>query len=133
MKLRKRFAGNVIMRTEVYKDLKQPPASGKIHTGEVLRICLEHTLDEACYSGLDREILDASNINQVVSKEYRRASGGQSENIPILMVPQIRIWKFNGVLLIAYSMSRSSPAFHDVLAGVLPQLCQKFHLHLAGH
>jgi hypothetical protein len=79
-------------------------------------------LDENCYPGLDREILDASNVDQVVSKEYRRVSGRQSENIPILMVPQIWIWKFNGVLLTAYSMSRSSPAFRNVPAGVLPQL-----------
>jgi hypothetical protein len=44
-----------------------------------------------------------------VSKEYRRTSGTDSEKTPLLMMSQFWLWRFDQVLLSAYSMSFELP------------------------
>ncbi|KAH4935933.1 hypothetical protein HBI23_055640 [Parastagonospora nodorum] len=47
--------------------------------------------------------LEARNKDQIVSKEYLRTFGGDITDCPILMVPQIWLWRMDDVLLSAFS------------------------------
>lgn len=70
---------------------------------EDVGIYLEQTLDESYYPSLDRKSLEARNKDQVVSKEFLRTSGGSIADCPILMVPQLWLWKMDNTLLSACS------------------------------
>ena len=75
-------------------------------------IQVARTLDEAYYPSLDQEVLKTRNEDQVVSKECRKLSNGElvfKDIIPILMVPQLWIWKFEDHILSAYSAPGKNP------------------------
>ena len=71
-------------------------------------IQIARTLDEAYYPSLDQEVLKTRNHDQVVSREYRNGLV-ESEDRPILMVPQFWIWKFEDHILSAYSTLGKNP------------------------
>jgi hypothetical protein len=66
-------------------------------------IFLERTLDEAYFPSMDDDFFRTRNKDQVVSKEYRKTMGKDHENAPILIVPQLWLWKMNSVLTTACS------------------------------
>lgn len=70
-------------------------------------IHLERTLDEAYYLGLSSADLEFRNKDQVVSRMFRKAG----REAPILMVPQLWLWKVGGLIISAYSMTRESEIF----------------------
>ena len=79
---------------------------------------LERTLDEAYYPGLTRKTLERRNHDQIVShcgEDFDRYSANEvvtaNTNAPILMVPQLWLWKIGNILISAHSMTRASDTF----------------------
>ncbi|CAN9243934.1 unnamed protein product [Alternaria alternata] len=98
------------------KTSKKLPAS-KYGFGDrtLLGICLDRTLDEAYFPGMDEMFFDKRNIDQVVSRVWRRSSDPSNSSkdadttrAPILMVPQMWLWQYESVLLSAYSSKQVS-------------------------
>ncbi|KAI0186440.1 hypothetical protein EV127DRAFT_514460 [Xylaria flabelliformis] len=66
----------------------------------------ERTIDETYFPSLSAKTLDHRNENQVVSRETKKVthSGSADEDqVPMLMVPQLWIWRFDQLVLSAYS------------------------------
>jgi hypothetical protein len=63
---------------------------------------LERTLDEAYFPGLNAAELKARNLDQVVSSECKGRSGLSEEDIPILIVPQLWLWRFGTLVISAH-------------------------------
>lgn len=74
---------------------------------------------------MEREYLDARNKDQVVTKEYKRTHGPFDNPAPILMVPQLWLWKLDRVLISAYSMTRDS----DIFSQIHSRHCGRFYSH----
>jgi hypothetical protein len=88
---------------------------------------VERTLDEAYYPGLSRKDLDDRNKNQVVTRELLIGTDDRSgfrdlshsewgsdelyDDIPVLMVPQLWIWKFDHYIVSAYSAGEKPLSF----------------------
>jgi hypothetical protein len=103
---------NFKRKRRIYENTRQFSFSTKDPSGlEVREICLEPTLDEAYFPGMDAKFFETRNNEQVVSREYRRTSEKDDEKIPILMVPQFWLWRVDNILLSAYSMTTLSPVF----------------------
>lgn len=86
---------------------------------------IERTLDEAYLPSMDHEYLQARNEDQVVTKEWKRTRGTWDDNAPILIVPQIWLWKLDRVLVSSYSMTRES----DIFSEVDGRHCGEFYSH----
>lgn len=73
----------------------------------------ERTLDEAYYPSLDEKALKVRNNDQVVSRECESLLGASQlcndSEKPILMVPQIWIWKCKNYIISAQSSSPKTP------------------------
>ena len=69
---------------------------------------LERTLDEAYYPGISAEDLERRNEDQVVSRKRHTAAAPPDETAPILMVPQLWLWRMGNVVVSATSMTRDS-------------------------
>jgi signal transduction histidine kinase len=72
-----------------------------------LGVYSDRTLDEAYYPSLPYAFLKERNTTQVVQKQFRRIAGrDQYRNLsePILMVPQLWLWRINDYLLSSNSM-----------------------------
>jgi hypothetical protein len=78
---------------------------------------LERTLDEAYYPGLSRKALKVRNNDQVVTHnkddfgsfdKRENGSEGVDEEAPILMVPQLWLYKLGNVVVSAYSMPQGT-------------------------
>jgi hypothetical protein len=95
--------GRVSHERQVHGCLRSLPGYGGGALDEEVGICLEQTLDESFYPSLDKMSLEARNKDQIVSKEYLRTFGGDITDCPILMVPQIWLWRMDDVLLTAFS------------------------------
>jgi hypothetical protein len=101
-----------------YDEMRQSSFPSKNPSGPEIRgICLEPTLDEAYFPGMDAKFFETRNKEQVVSREYNRTSDKGDEDIPILMVPQLWLWKVDNILLTAYSMTTPSQAFRQGYIG----------------
>ena len=72
---------------------------------EYNHIQLERTLDEAYYPGLSEEVLKDLNTDQVVMRALSVKSDNQKSDseIPILTVPQLWLWRLDGVVVSAYA------------------------------
>ena len=72
---------------------------------EYNHIQLERTLDEAYYPGLSEEVLKDLNTDQVVMRALSVKSDNQKRDseIPILTVPQLWLWRLDGVVVSAYA------------------------------
>lgn len=67
---------------------------------------VEQTLDETYYSALPNEALAHRNNDQVVSREWMKTLDGVQIDYnerPILVVPQLWLWRSSGCILTAYS------------------------------
>lgn len=76
----------------------------------------ERTLDEAYYPGLDEASLRKRNDDQTVSRSGHSISGHEHAasvdvNAPLLIVPQLWIWRVNKVLISAHSLTEESGSF----------------------
>jgi hypothetical protein len=80
------------------------------------KIHLERTLDETYYPGLPVDELKPRNGDQVVSSRFRHDKNWQ-EQVPILAVPQLWLWKFGEVIVSAHSMTRGYKSAHDKTQG----------------
>jgi Mg2+ and Co2+ transporter CorA len=82
---------------------------------ERVRIYRDRTLDETYYPGLDMKSLKDRNNDQVVSREYKRTRQRDEGHLPILMVPQLWLWRMNHFLVSAYSHTRFiNPAYSNI-------------------
>ena len=66
----------------------------------------ERTLDEAYYPALDEDHLWKRNRDQVIQNHQSRENGELRSNdavLPILLVPQLWLWKVENVLISAYA------------------------------
>jgi Mg2+ and Co2+ transporter CorA len=84
------------------------------------RYHLERTLDEAYYPGLRSEILDKRNKGQVITREPLMALASfesleedstiarllKEHDVPLLMVPQLWIWRFDRYVVSAHSSAQ---------------------------
>ncbi|KAH4088803.1 hypothetical protein HBH48_119160 [Parastagonospora nodorum] len=95
--------GRVFHERRVHGCLRSLPGYGGGAFDQEVGICLEQTLDESYYPSLDKTSLEVRNKDQIVSKEYLRTFGGEITDCPILMVPQIWLWRMDDVLLSAIS------------------------------
>ena len=105
-------------------------------TRNPIGIDIERTLDEAYYPGLRAEVLDKRNDDQVIDKQYNTEQTNswaeypplKPEERPILLVPQVWLWKIDQVLVSAYSMARPSKHFTENPKGgrtLMPKLRSK--------
>ncbi|KAF2660086.1 hypothetical protein K491DRAFT_109518 [Lophiostoma macrostomum CBS 122681] len=89
---------------EAMQDLaSQGPAVGLHRVG----LYLERTLDEAYYPSLDVKLLDIRNKDQVIQKQQGQAYANMQRteaSLPILMVPQLWLWRISNILVSAYSV-----------------------------
>jgi hypothetical protein len=74
---------------------------------------LERTLDEAYYPGLTRKVLERRNKDQIAShggEDFNVYTANKvvtaNGNAPILIVPQLWLWKSGNNIIYAYSMTR---------------------------
>jgi hypothetical protein len=75
-------------------------------------IHLERTLDEAYFPGLGTDELASRNADQIVSSKFRDIADFPEEDVPILAVPQLWLWRFGNCIISAHSMTpRSSRRF----------------------
>ncbi|KAH7413940.1 hypothetical protein DE146DRAFT_638948 [Phaeosphaeria sp. MPI-PUGE-AT-0046c] len=96
-----------------YAKAQASPSMYGLAVPPLLGICLDRTLDEAYFPSMDEAFFETRNKDQVVSKEWQRASGSPNiEDAPILLVPQIWLWTFGSVILSAYSNKRTSSSFN---------------------
>jgi Mg2+ and Co2+ transporter CorA len=86
---------------------------------------LERTLDEAYYPGLRSEVLDKRNKGQVITREPLIALASFEDleedatiarlvdmyDVPILMVPQLWIWRFDRYIVSAHSSDQLPQSF----------------------
>lgn len=61
----------------------------------------ERTLDEAYFPGLGAEQLKDRNIDQKVSSSFRASPSPDDDDAPIIIVPQLWIWKCGDVVITA--------------------------------
>jgi hypothetical protein len=81
---------------------------------------VERTLDEAYFPGLSPEELALRNVDQIVSSSFRGTPDGTGDCMPILVVPQLWLWRFGDILVTAHSTS-----LHIPRAARLPELLSK--------
>jgi hypothetical protein len=74
-------------------------------------IHLERTLDEAYYPGVDAALLEARNNDQIVSSVAKSDTTIAEGSLPILIVPQLWLWKFDNIVVSAYSFTQDSDCF----------------------
>jgi hypothetical protein len=74
---------------------------------------LERTLDDAYYPGLTRKVLERRNKDQIAShggEDFNVYTANKvvtaNGNAPILIVPQLWLWKSGNNIIYAYSMTR---------------------------
>lgn len=100
-------------RTE-YEDTRS-----RLKLGLEFKDCLYHfgrTLDEAYYPGLGREALETRNKDQIVSRSgddfdcYSNAKE-PSLDAPILIVPQLWVWRVADILISAHSLMPPNDVF----------------------
>ncbi|KAI8941550.1 hypothetical protein NX059_002766 [Plenodomus lindquistii] len=70
---------------------------------------LERTLDESYYPGLGAKDLEERNNDQVVSRQFKRSSS--IETFPLLIVPQLWLWKFDGIVITAHGYTDIAEEF----------------------
>jgi hypothetical protein len=90
-----------------------------------LGICLDRTLDEAYFPSIDASFFKTRNKDQVVSKEWHRIfRDAPIKEAPILLVPQLWIWRLDSVLLTAFpgETSRETKIF-DMGEGIINPFC----------
>ena len=95
------------------------------HSGDCI-VQLERTLDEAYYPGLEAEDFEVRNKDQVISRKFRK-DATLDENIPILMVPQLWLWRIGEIIVSAYSMTQPSDLFslgNYKGARIQPKVCK---------
>jgi hypothetical protein len=69
---------------------------------------LERTLDEAYFPGLGTAELTLRNADQVVSSHFRTTPDWKEDDVPILMVPQLWLWRFGNLIVSAHNMTPGS-------------------------
>ncbi|KAI1427364.1 hypothetical protein F5Y12DRAFT_168793 [Xylaria sp. FL1777] len=84
----------------------------------------ERTLDEVYFPTLSAETMNTRNENQVVSRECTKKLDGKKTNKdtkPILMVPQLWLWRCDRYILTAFSIDKSpdlrkkvDSSYHDL-------------------
>jgi hypothetical protein len=75
-------------------------------TGKYSSACnvhLERTLDEMYYPGLSAKGLEARNNDQVISGKYRKQERS-AKRVPLLMVPQLWLWRLGHTIVSAHPM-----------------------------
>jgi hypothetical protein len=65
-------------------------------------------LDEAYFPGLSVDELAARNADQIVSSKFKINRNWPKDNIPILIVPQLWMWRIGNVILTAHSTREES-------------------------
>jgi hypothetical protein len=83
-------------------------------SGEYSHRCivpLERTLDEAYFQGLSTDELALRNADQVISSKFRGIQGWSEDDVPIVMVPQLWLWRFGNLAVPAHSMTHKSDFF----------------------
>jgi hypothetical protein len=60
---------------------------------------------------MDDDCFQIRNRDQVMSKEYRKMAGKNHEDAPIMMIPQVWLWKMGNLLVVACSMAVPRPSF----------------------
>lgn len=69
---------------------------------------LERTLDEAYFPGLTTDELAVRNEDQIVSSKFRDDPDCPAENVPLLIVPQLWLWRVGNVIVSAHTTTRES-------------------------
>ena len=79
----------------------------------LMGVYIERTLDETYYPGLDKNVLDLMNDDQVIDKQHRKQAKDElnDEERPIMLVPQLWLWKVDNRMVSAYSMTRMMDIF----------------------
>ena len=101
-------------RLEAVRAALSPSTSSKYWAE--CKIHLERTLDEAYYPGLSVDEFTTRNSDQIVSSRFRHDENWQ-EQVPILTVPQLWLWKFGEVIVSAHSMTRGYKSAHEKTQG----------------
>jgi hypothetical protein len=65
-------------------------------------------LDEAYFPGLSADELAVRNADQIVSSKFKNDRDWPKDDIPILIVPQLWIWRIGNVILSAHSTNEES-------------------------
>lgn len=76
-------------------------------------IHLERTLDEAYYPGLGRKALERRNEDQVVTRGYRVDEKVSDDHLPILMVPQLWLWRLDNIVVSAFASENEHQSFFN--------------------
>jgi hypothetical protein len=92
---------------------------GSVHNDftDINKIHLERTLDEAYYPGLSAERLKSRNQGQIVSKAFKESPKGDEEHAPILLVPQLWLWRLDNYVVSAFASSEKTKSNHYFRAG----------------
>jgi hypothetical protein len=86
---------------------------------------LERTLDEAYFPGLGAAELAARNMDQIISSKFREAPAWPEEDIPILVIPQLWLWRSQNVIISAHSFTREqSGCFSGTTGSLVPLFTQ---------
>lgn len=75
---------------------------------------LERTLDETYYPGLSAPELQDRNDDQVISSKFRDESGKPKNESPMLIVPQLWLWRSKELVISAHSFTQGLKWFKRV-------------------
>jgi hypothetical protein len=94
------------MEYERFRDALTTAPSGDYSSD--CSVHLERTLDEAYFPGLGTAELALRNADQVVSSQFRSTPDWTEDDVPILMVPQLWLWRFGNFIVSAHNMTHVS-------------------------
>ncbi|KAF1950951.1 hypothetical protein CC80DRAFT_597820 [Byssothecium circinans] len=86
--------------------------STPVEYSEDCTIHFTRSLDEAYYPGLDALDLETRNRDQVVSSYLKTSRGEGAKSKPIIVVPQLWLWRIGNNIVSACSMTQESSVFH---------------------
>ncbi|KAL1603483.1 hypothetical protein SLS60_005070 [Paraconiothyrium brasiliense] len=89
------------------------PGSNLIPDSSQCRIYCERTLDEAYYPSLPNDQLEDRNRTQVVQRQYMKENNCEQSEWPILLVPQLWIWKMDDVIVSTYPLHTNQMKYRD--------------------
>ncbi|EAT82348.1 hypothetical protein SNOG_10013 [Parastagonospora nodorum SN15] len=69
---------------------------------------LDRTLDEAYFPGLSASDLAVRNADQIVSGKYSTSESWPKDNVPIVIVPQLWLWRIGNVIVSAHNTTQQS-------------------------
>ncbi|KAH5757268.1 hypothetical protein HBI88_190700 [Parastagonospora nodorum] len=91
---------------KVLRDMLTTATSGAYSSD--CTVHLDRTLDEAYFPGLSASDLAVRNADQIVSGKYSTSESWPKDNVPIVIVPQLWLWRIGNVIVSAHNTTQQS-------------------------